>query len=178
MALAGMTTSAPNERGGRRPRPWWLATGLGLGLLGGWLVAGRGPEPLTAERLEAARRQWAERGPASYLLEIETLGAAGALQVVEVREGEVVRMTTGGAEASRDAWSYWTVEALFSFLDTELANAAAAERTYGVPPGSVVLKARFDEASGLPERFLRHVLGRRESVEWRVRSFQALGAAG
>ncbi len=163
---------------GRAPRPWWLVLGLAVGLLGGWLVAGRGPGPLTAEELAMARDRWRETGPASYLLEIETRGAAGARQLVEVRDGEVVRMTTGGVEASRDAWRYWTVEALFSFLDTELANAAAAERTYGAPAGSVVLKARFDGRWGYPERFLRHVLGRRDSVEWRVLRLEPRPEAG
>ncbi len=169
---------AQDSRSRRRPRPWWLATGLGVGLLGGWLVAGRGPAPLSADDLAAARQRWKERGPRSYLVEIETRGPAGASQVVEVREGEVVRMTTGGVEASREAWSYWTVEALFSFLDAELANAAESQRVYGAPPGTVVLRARFDARWGFPSAFLRHVLGRRDSVEWRVRRFEPLPAGG
>ncbi|MGH9464661.1 MAG: DUF6174 domain-containing protein [Thermoanaerobaculia bacterium] len=150
--------------------------GLGLGLVGGWWVAGRGPDRLTAAGLAAARGRWEALGPESYLLEIETRGPAGARQVVEVRGGEVVRMTTGGVEASREAWRYWTVDALFSFLATELANADAAESTYRAPAGSVVLKASFDGRWGFPSRFLRHVLGQRDSVEWRVLRFEPLPA--
>ncbi len=156
----------------RRPRAWWIASGLAVGLLAGWWVAGRSAPPLTAESLAAGAARWRERAPASYRLEIETGGPAGARQEIEVRDGEVVRMTTGGAEAARSAWSSWTVEALFDVLEAELTNAAAAQRTYGAPPGSVVLKATFDRRWGYPAYFLRHVLGRRNSVEWHVVEFE------
>lgn len=152
-------------------RVLWIASGLAVGLLAGWWVAGRsGGRDLTAGDLEAARELWREAGPASYRLVIETKGATGKRSVIEVRDGEVVSMETGGAPATRSAWRYWSVDGLFDFLDTELRNAAAARQTYDAAPEQVVLKVSFDDRLGYPRRFLRHVLGTQNSVEWQVES--------
>lgn len=141
-------------------------------------MAGRsGGRELTREDLEAARERWSRSGPASYTLVIETRGATGKRSVVEVRDGDVVSMETGGRPASRTAWEYWTVDGLFDFLDTELRNAAAAEQTYGASPDQVVLQARFDDELGYPRRFLRHVLGTRNGIEWVVESLTPRGGS-
>lgn len=146
-----------------------------MGSLAGWWVAGRaGGSELVVDDLREARELWRRRGPTSYTLVIETRGAAGSRSVVEVRDGEVVSMQTGERPASRTAWPYWSVEGLFDFLDSELRNAAAARQTYGAEPEQVVLKASFDDELGYPRRFLRHVLGSRNSVEWEVESLIAL----
>ncbi len=129
--------------------------------------------PLTAERLEAARRLWESRRPADYTLEIEMRGALRDRRRIEVRGTEVVRMTTGETEVAPQASAYWTVEGLFQFLETDLANAARPRDAFGVSdPEAVVLRARFDPEWGYPAYFLRHVLGRRQSVEWVVREFR------
>lgn len=152
-------------------RTAWIASGLAVGLLSGWWVAGRaGGRDLVRSDLDAARDLWRRRGPASYELVIETRGATGKRSVVAVRDGEVVSMETGGRPASRGAWRYWSVEGLFDFLESELENAASARETYGAAPEEVVLKASFDRDLGYPRRFLRHVLGTRNSVEWEVES--------
>ncbi|MCZ6506892.1 MAG: hypothetical protein O7A04_02415, partial [Acidobacteria bacterium] len=74
--------------------------------------------------------------------------------------------------ASKSAWQYWSVDGLFGFLETELANAADARRTYGVEPDSVVLRARFDRDHGAPVLFLRHGMGTRQSIEWEITRFE------
>jgi len=156
-------------------RTLWIASGLLVGLLAGWWVAGRAQGgDLVGDDLREARDLWRRRGPDSYTLVIETRGAAGSRSVVEVRDGEVVSMQTGERPATRSAWSYWSVEGLFDFLESELRNAAAARQTYGAEPERVVLKASFDRELGYPRRFLRHVLGTRNSVEWEVESLTAL----
>ncbi|MEZ5332459.1 MAG: DUF6174 domain-containing protein [Thermoanaerobaculia bacterium] len=160
-------------------RTLWIVSALAVGLLAGWWVAGRSSgSDLTREDLEAARQLWESAGPASYTLVIETRGATGKRSIVEVRDGEVISMETGGKPASRSAWAYWTVDGLFDFLDTELRNAAAAEQTYGASPDQVVLQARFDDRLGYPRRFLRHVLGTRNGVEWVVESLTPRGGSG
>lgn len=155
-------------------RTAWIASGLAVGLLSGWWVAGRsGGRDLSQTELDAARDLWRQRGPGSYVLVIETRGAAGQRSVVEVRDGEVVSMETGGRPASRGAWRYWSVEGLFDFLESELENAAAARETYDAEPEEVVLKASFDGELGYPRRFLRHVMGTRNSIEWEIESLTA-----
>ncbi|MCZ6507110.1 MAG: DUF6174 domain-containing protein [Acidobacteria bacterium] len=157
---------------GRRPRMLWIVLGLAVGILLGALVVRRPAQPLTAERLAEAREKWRSAAVTDYSLEIRTEGSAGALHEVEVRRGEVTAMTIGGAPASKSAWQYWSVDGLFGFLETELANAVDARRTYGVEPDSVVLRARFDRDHGAPELFLRHVMGTRQSIEWEITRFE------
>lgn len=147
--------------------------GLTLGLVGGYLWLREPSAPLTAERLQAARRQWQQEGPTSYVLEVETRGDVRAVHRIVVREGEVVEMTTGGRAAAQAAWEYWSVEGLFDFLDAELGNAGNPRQAYGGDVSEVILRARFDPEMGYPSYFLRHVLGRQQGIEWHVVGFEA-----
>lgn len=148
--------------------------GIGLGLVVGLLLARKPGATLTAQDLAAARARWEEQGPASYALEIEMKGAVNDTRRIEVHDGEVAAMTSGGAPVPRSAWSYWTVEGLFGFLEDELNNAARPRETYGVDdPHQVVLRADFDRRWGYPAFFLRHVLGKGQSTEWTVTRFEA-----
>ncbi len=161
------------EKRSRRGR--WIALGIVLGLVGGLYFALRQPaEPLTAERLEEARAQWAAAGPPAYVLELELAGAVRDRRRIEVRGGAVVGMTTDGVEVPRQAWEYWTVDGLFAFLETELGNARSPQRAYGVTdPKQVVLRARFDPELGYPEFFLRHVMGGTgRDTSWTVVAFR------
>ena len=156
-----------------RRRLLWSILGLTLGLVIGYLWLREPSAPLTKERLDRARNLWQQQGPASYVMEVETKGAVGNIHRIVVREGEVVEMTTGGRIATHSAWEYWSVEGLFDFLDTELGNANNPERAYGAGVSEVVLRARFDPDLGFPSHFLRHVLGRQQSIEWNVVRFEA-----
>ena len=150
-----------------RLRLLWIATGLILGLLAGLLYLRRSTDPLTTERLANARALWQERGPVSYQFELELGGAIEDRRLVQVREGEVVAMTSDGVEVPASAWPYWTVEGMFASLEQELQNAAHPQRIYGISdPERVLLQAEFDPELGYPSRFLRHVLGTRQSIEW------------
>ncbi len=103
----------------------------------------------------------------SYQFELELGGAIEDRRLVQVREGEVVAMTSDGVEVPESAWPYWTVEGMFASLEQELQNAAHPQRIYGISdPERVLLQAEFDPELGYPSRFLRHVLGTRQSIEW------------
>jgi hypothetical protein len=151
----------------------WSVLGLSLGLVIGYFWLREPSAPLTFDRLDEARRRWQEAGPASYVLEVETSGAVAAVHRIVVVEGEVVEMTTGGRVATPSAWEYWSVEGLFDFLVTELRNADNPQQAYGTGAAEVVLQARFDPDLGFPSYFLRHVLGRQQSIEWNVIRFEA-----
>ena len=153
----------------KRPPIAWILLGLLLGIAVTYALVIREPsQALTLEALDEARARWEEGAPADYLLVVRTSGSVEAEHRVEVREGVVYGMTTDGREASPGAWDYWSVDGLFGFLATELRNAEDCTRAYGVPPGSVVLRARFDDQLGYPEFFMRHVMGKGMAVEWRV----------
>lgn len=169
------SADAGRRRQGRGRVPWrWIALGLALGLAAGLLLARKPGAPLTPERLAEARARWQAHRPVDYELEIQMRGAVRDLRRIEVRDGEVVEMTTGGAPVPREAWSYWTVDGLFEFLEDELDNASRPAEAYGVDdPRRVVVRVAFDRRWGYPSFFLRHVLGRGQSVEWTVTSFEA-----
>jgi hypothetical protein len=160
------------EKSNRR-RLLWSIVGLTLGLVIGYLWLREPSSLLTTDRLDEARRRWQQQGPASYVLEVETKGAVGATHRIVVREGEVVEMTTGGRTATRSAWEYWSVDGLFDFLATELGNAGNPRQAYGSGVTEVILRAHFDPDLGFPSYFLRHVLGRQQSIEWNVVNFEA-----
>jgi hypothetical protein len=129
-------------------------------------------EPLTPEGLAEARARWKERGPKSYVLDVDVRGAR---HHIEARDGVVVTMTTDGNPVRADAREYWSVDGMFRFLSEEIANLQRVEAAYGVSdPDDVVLRAAFDAQYGYPARFLRHVLGQDRSVEWQVVSFLEL----
>jgi hypothetical protein len=128
-------------------------------------------EPLTAELLTQARTRWQEHGPRGYDLQVSVSGAQEGEHRIEVRDGRVTKMTTGGAAVREGAWEYWSVEGMFRFLATELSNRERAGEAFGADADDVELRVEFDGTYGYPARFLRHVMGRRKSVEWKVRSF-------
>jgi hypothetical protein len=124
---------------------------------------------LTRERLDEARARWKANGPRNYVLEVE---ARGARHKIEVKDAEVVAMTTGGNPVVSGA-HLWSVEGLFGFLSQELSNLQRPESAYGVSdPLEVVLRAEFDARYGYPSLFLRHVSGRTRSDGFRVLSFE------
>jgi hypothetical protein len=121
-------------------------------------------EPLTPERLEAARALWNEKGPRSYVIDVDVRDAHHR---VEVRDGKVVSMTTDGREAPERLHEYWTVEGMFRSLSEELSNLRRPEGPFGVSdPAEVTLRVAFDGGCGYPARFLRHVQGQTRSVDW------------
>ena len=128
--------------------------------------------PLTEELLAAARARWQEHGPRAYDLAVSVSGAQEGEHRIEVRDGRVAKMTTGGAAVREGAWEYWSVEGMFRFLQTELSNRERAGEAFGADTADVELRVVFDDTYGYPARFLRHVLGQRKSVEWKVHSFQ------
>jgi hypothetical protein len=131
-------------------------------------------EPLTAGLLAAARARWQEHGPRDYDLEVSVAGAQAGEHRIEVRDGRVTKMTTGGAAVREGAWKYWSIDGMFRFLQSELSNRERSSEAFGAADAAdVELRVVFDDTYGYPARFLRHVMGRPQSIEWRVRSFRA-----
>jgi hypothetical protein len=133
-------------------------------------------EPLTLEALEAAEARWRERGPKSYLLQVEIGGAQEGLHDARVRDGRVEAMTTGGRPVPETAWEYWSVEGMFRQLRQELSLALDPRKPHGAAdPAAVTLRVRFDPDLGAPRYFLRHVSGRATGTWWEIRSLEPAG---
>lgn len=129
-------------------------------------------DPLTEKALAAARKRWAEHGPSDYTLEIDRGGAQQDHCHIEVKGGVVTSMTVDGEPVGERVRTQWSVEGIFVFLAEELANREHPDAAFGVSdPDEVVLRASFDPEYGYPRRFLRHVIGQRQSVEWDIVEF-------
>jgi len=156
----------------KRPPIAWILLGLLLGIATTYAAFRyESSDLLVSESLTEARARWEADGPESYDIVVQTSGSMVAEHRIEVRNGAVQKMTTGGKEATPGSWEYWSVDGLFDFLATEIRNGQDSLRAYGVDPGSVVLRVRFNDEFGYPEFFLRHVLGKGMAIEWRVEEF-------
>jgi len=151
---------------------------LGLALLGGLLVGllvmrSAGAPELLAQDLAAAKADWSHRGPADYEIVLQMGGALTDQRRIVVRDHQVVEMTINAQSASESAWSFWSVEGLFKFLEDEIRNKENPIPGMGVSdPRQIVLRARFDPDLGYPTYFLRHLLGRQQGTEWEVVAFE------
>ena len=145
----------------------WLAVGLVIGGAALVLIFRAPGETLSQDNLQAARIRWEKSGPKNYDMEIVLTGVQDNTHRIEVRERKVVRMETGGVEvASKSSRASWSVEGMFTTLERELENVGAVHGA-----SEVVLRVVYDVRLGYPKRFLRHVAGQKNSIEWEVRSF-------
>ncbi|MGD9721797.1 MAG: DUF6174 domain-containing protein [Pirellulales bacterium] len=179
-APAGRATAPAWRR--RHPLAFGMLVGVGLTSLVGVavlvsLAIARRPTPLTRAAYEAAAQRWDENGPASYDLDVELGGKRPGKVHVEVRDGEVTRMTRDGVQPSqRRTWYYWSVPGQLDTIEQELEMAETPRESYGSPKAAgVALWAEFDPRYGYPRRFDRIVLGADEEVHWNVTGFRPLG---
>jgi hypothetical protein len=146
-----------------------LVAGIAAGALTLVLLFREEGAPLTRADLDAAAERWTKAGLLDYDLAVTVRGAQEGEHRIEVRDGRVVAMTTGGAAVDPKVWPYWSVDGLFRFLRDELEGAMRAREVHGVSDASeVILRAAFDAELGYPRRFLRHVPGGRPGIEWEV----------
>jgi hypothetical protein len=178
-----MTDPAPGNGVGGVPAPqrkrsnawiWYFALLAVLTVLAsGILVAYNLRQQLTVEQLEAARKRWEEKGPASYLLAFtKRLGDKTESEqlLVRVRNGKVESATLNGQALEDRLKGYYTMPALFDQIEESLEKDAkpGARRAY--------VRAQFDPADGHLLEYVRRVMGSRpiERVEIHVERFEAL----
>jgi len=165
---------------GRPPRARSIARGIFAGgavaVLATLIVAVlwlRNPTPLlTQAAFDAALARWEAHGPESYDLDLVISGRQAGSVHVEVRDGEVTRMTRDGRSPSqRRTWDFWSVPSLFEMIRTDMESAANADRPGG-DGQRLSLRAVFDPQLGYPRVYQRHALGIQQAVEWRVTRFE------
>ena len=151
-----------------------LVAAVLVGGVVGLILVFRDPLPaLTAETLAAAEATWAQQGPRSYDLDLRLGGATPGRVYVEVRNGQVVKMTRDGrSPAQRRTWDVWTVEGQFAMIRRELELAADPQQEMQAEAETrLVLRAAFDPQWGYPLRYRRVVLGQGPQVSWEVLRF-------
>lgn len=154
--------------------PWVLAIATLVATF--WLL--RWPtEPLTAEKLAAARAKWSAAGTRDYrfLIELNSPGSAWRLNVT-VRNGRLWETKAFGAgdrpEVTPSDPDAYTIEGLFDLLEREL-EMAGTPAPDGSPPATM-LRVAFDQELGFPTDFIRAVRGTNVSAGFSVTGFEAL----
>lgn len=139
-----------------------------------FFVARRIPE-LTESTLAAAVQTWAERGPASYDLDLVLGGARPGTVHVEVRDGKVTAMERDGVTPKQQrTWAVWSVPGQFETIERELELAADPQHEMQVDSGTQVrLRCEFDPEYGYPRVYHRMITGGGPEVYWRVTSFDS-----
>lgn len=126
-------------------------------------------QQLRPEQLEAARKQWKEKGPRDYTM-IYTIRRAGDDVTdrfeVKVRGGSAVKATHNGQPIPEDRLGYYRMERLFDYIERfmEMDAKKDAKRSY--------VRAIFDEPkTGGLRWYVRSVMGTRERAEITVEGF-------
>jgi len=167
----------------RRPRGAPLLLGMLLGLLVtvaallAVAIATRDRiPPLTQAAFDAAVTRWDAAGLRDYDLDVELSGTRPGQVHVEVRDGQVARMTRDGVEPEqRRTWYVWSVPGMFDTIEQELANSRDPAGTFkSTNVTQMVMWAEFDSRWGYPRQYHRVVLGADFEVQWKVRRFEPL----
>jgi hypothetical protein len=154
-----------------------ILLGCGIGLVASgaaaiWLLRDPIP-PLTKAAFDEAVRRWQSRKVDDYDLTVVYSGGQTGTYEVEVRAGNVARMTRDGAPLAerRANWRYWTVPGMFELVEMDFARLETASLD-GNAGGNVKVSVEFDEAWGFPRRYRQIQLrGRRTTSEWLVTRF-------
>jgi len=122
-----------------------------------------GLEPLTPDKLQAARKMWDRYGPRDYDMEYRKKGSVSGTFVVQVRDGEAVSVTMDGRPIDPAGYRYHTMPVLVDDLERFLEMAKKPDS----PP--VILRARFDPQDGHLLKYIYSVPGTSQQIEVSVR---------
>lgn len=174
----------PASPTGQRLRPRAIALGLLLGAVAGLIAvvfflvfASRHGQPiLTRAEFTKAVEHWDKKGPRNYNLDLVLAGSQSGDIHVEVRDGQVARMTRDGIEPSQKrTWDYWSVPGQLDIIGEDLE--AAEQETKGTPTKNrpkLVLRAKFDPNLGYPVTYHRVELGNPADTRWEITRFEIL----
>ena len=132
-----------------------------FGLVAALLIMREPTEPLTVEALHLAREKWEQASVRDYDLRYRMHGLE---YDVSVRGGIVESILTDGNPAHPADARLYGVDGLFDLLALELENATDPQGPFAARPGAVVMRVRFHEKLGYPERYLRSSAGMAKPV--------------
>jgi hypothetical protein len=162
-------------------RGLWIAIGIAALTIAGIVIGLKlfvDPIPaLTDSQLQEAEELWQRAGPASYDMKLEIRGARPGKVRIQVRNGEVTRMSRDGHTPPERTWDTWTVPGQFETLERELVMADDPVHEVQAQAGTQLrVHADFDPQYGYPRRYHRYVSGGGPQVPevfWRVTEFES-----
>lgn len=146
----------------KKGRLWGILilASIGFGLIGvgaGILIVREPTKELSQDLLDEARARWQAAGIDSY----DMAGSAFDKSIdIKVRGGAVTEFLLDGSPGTSQRPEDYTVPGLFETMERELELFEGSHRAEGVPGGAAVLRVRFNDRLGYPERFVRSAGGR------------------
>ena len=147
-----------------REQPLLIGSAIALALVVGAILWLRDPlDPLTTQTLEAARGKWEQAGITDYELVFAMYDATYSVRVVG---GKVAKLTRDDQPTTTQRPDAYTMDGLFDVLELELKTRDKAAEQFGVSPGSVIQRVRFNPTLGYIEKYLRAAgQGRNAGIE-------------
>jgi hypothetical protein len=112
-------------------------------------------EPVTRERLAAARERWRSANVANYHMDLETTGAQTGLYHVSVRDGQLITLTRNGQSMNPAEGEYWTVDGWFQAIEEDIDNAEMPKGDDDATRCQYWLRVRYHATLGYPVRYIR-----------------------
>lgn len=167
--------AAPPHEGGyglRRFLPILVGVALGL-VLAIYLVQkiyGDPTPPLTAEALKQAEANWRSARIRDYDIEIEVQSRQKETYAVEVRDGAPQHAWRNGQPLKQiRTFDTWSVPGMFDTIHSDFDRSDRQDQ----PAPELVLRAVFDERTGVPLKYKRIQWGADIEISWRVTKFEA-----
>ena len=112
-------------------------------------------EPVTRERLAAARERWKSANITSYDLDLETTGEMTGLYHLEVRARQLAKITRNGQSMNPGDRDYWTVDGWFQAIEEDLDNAEKPKTDDPASHCDYWLRVRYHSTLGYAQRYIR-----------------------
>ena len=126
--------------------------------------------PLTAEALKQAETKWRDAKIGDYDVEIEVQSRQRETYAVEVRNGEPQQAWRNGQPLKQiRTFDTWSVPGMFDTIHSDFDR----DDRQGQPAPELVLRAEFDERTGVPLKYKRIQWGADIEISWRVTKFEA-----
>jgi hypothetical protein len=164
---------APYDAGYGLRRLLPLAIGAVLGIaLAIYLVQriyGDPTPPLNAEALKQAETTWRAAKIRDYDIEIEVQSRQRETYAVEVRGGTPLQAWRNGQPLKQiRTFDTWSVPGMFDTIHSDFDRTDRQDQ----PAPELVLRAVFDERTGVPMKYKRIQWGADIEISWRVTRFE------
>lgn len=133
----------------------WSAIGVVLAAIVAAPFLRSRSEPVTRVRLTEAQALWDQARITHYDMDLETTGAQTGLYHIEVRAGQLAKITRNGQSMNPAEGDYWTVDGWFRAIEEDLENAERPTGDESASRCQFWLRVRYHPTLGYPMRYIR-----------------------